>query len=215
MSSGRTLTLGCFIAQSDHCDAHAVYLSIDRGRGEETQLRLISAHAKILDAWNIVLNGTAILKSSHFSYSQTNDDIVKAFISNLVKVYGVHSSDAAQYKPVPVGDTTQFLLRWDGISFDAINPPVTKKWKIYRRKSNHPDFVQGMYALGFSANEVLMIENTKLVAISNNYILAGYIGDYLNEKDHSEMYLAQSELDRLYAEAKEHFSGELKSVEIE
>jgi hypothetical protein len=211
LSSSRTLTLGCFIAQSDHSDAHAVYLSIDRGRGEKTQLRLISDHAKIVDAWNVVINGTAILKSLHFSCSQTNDAITKTFISNLVKVYGEGSSDRGQSKLV--GDS-RVLLPWDGISFEAIKSPITKKWKIYRRQSNHPDFIEGMYAVGFSATEVLMIEHTGLVVISNNYILAGYLADYLNEKDHSEMYLAQSELDRLYAEVEKYFSVELKSVEI-
>lgn len=225
LSYGRTLNLGCFVAQSQQSDAHAVYLSIDRGRGKETQLRLISAHANVLDAWKIAVNGTAILESSRFKYLQTNNAITKAFIYNLVETYGYYSSDDAQYRPV--GDP-KVLLPWllqggsmkdehipDGISFEVIKPPVTKKWKIYRRKSNHPDYAQGMYAIGFSDTEVLMIENTDFVVISNAYVLAGYIADYLNDKDHSERYLGQSELDRLYGEAQTIFSVELNTVNLD
>lgn len=102
----------------------------------------------------------------------------------------------------------------DGISFEVIKPAVTKKWKIYHREYNHPDYPHNMYAIGFSETEVLMIENTDFVVISNAYVLAGYLADYLNNKNHSERYLAQSELDRLYAEAQKQFSVEFKTVEI-
>lgn len=107
LSYGRTLNLACFVVQSQHSDAHAVYLSIDRGK--ETQLRLISAHASVLYAWKIAVNGTAILESSRFKYLQTNNAITKAFIYNLVETYGDYSSDDAQYRPV---GEPKVLLPW-------------------------------------------------------------------------------------------------------
>jgi hypothetical protein len=71
-----------------------------------------------------------------------------------------------------------------------------------------------MYALGTSDTEVLLIQDTEMVVISNAYILAAYLADYLNDTDHSERYLAQTELDRLYADAQTVFSVSLNTVDI-
>ncbi|MEG5006707.1 hypothetical protein QUB17_24110 [Microcoleus sp. B5-C4] len=50
--------------------------------------------------------------------------------------------------------------------------------------------------------------------ISNAYILAAYVADYLNDTDHSERYLAQVEVDRLYAEAQSIFSVSIQNVNL-
>jgi len=93
MSYGRTLNLRCFVNKSLHSEAHAVYLEIDRVK--EKQYRLISAHANIIDAWQVAVNGTAILESCNYSYSKTNNPITEAFISDLVETYGDYPSDDA------------------------------------------------------------------------------------------------------------------------
>ncbi|WP_333201200.1 hypothetical protein [Microcoleus sp. B5-D4] len=222
MSYGRTLNLQCVIDKSYHSDGHGVYLQIDRGK--QKQHRLISVHAKILDAWRIALNGNSLLEKSRFSYSKTNDEITQEFIHNLVETYGDYESDDAQY--IPKGDK-EVLLPWllcggkpddenipEGITIEVINPPVTKKWKIYHRECSHPDYANGMYAIGTSDTDVLLIPDTEMVVISNAYILAAYVADYLNDIDHSERYLAQTELDRLYAEAQSIFSVSIQNVNL-
>lgn len=215
MSYGRTLNLRCFVDKSHHSDAHAVYLEIDRVK--ETQHRLISAHANIVDAVKISINGTTILENLTYDYKQTNDSLTQGFIHNLVKVYGDYPSDDAEYKPC---GNSRILVPWlmaggsmndkhipEGITFETIKAPVTKKWKIYNRKHNHPAYPSGMYVIGISESQVLMVENTENIIISNYYILAGFLADYLNNTDYSEEYLAQSELDRIYNEAEKTFSA--------
>ncbi|MEG4503841.1 hypothetical protein QUA81_13345 [Microcoleus sp. F6_B4] len=222
MSYGRTLNLQCIIDKSQHSDGHGVYLEIYRGK--DKQHRLISVHAKIRDAWEVCKNGMSTLGNSIFSYSQTNDEITQEFIHKLVETYGDYDSDDAEYQPK--GDN-RIILPWllsggkpddpnipEGITIEVINPPVTKKWKIYHRQCSHPDYAQGMYAIGTSDTDVLLIEDTEMVIISNAYILAAYLADYLNDTDHSERYLAQTELDRLYADAQTIFSVNLNTVDI-
>ncbi|MEG5043560.1 hypothetical protein [Microcoleus sp. B4-C1] len=102
----------------------------------------------------------------------------------------------------------------EGITIETIKSPVTKKWKIYHRECSHPDYANGMYAIGTSDTDVLLIQDTEMVVISNTYILAAYVADYLNDIDHSERYLAQSEVDRLYAEAQTVFSVHVNTVDI-
>lgn len=222
MSYGRTLNLQCVIDKSHHSDGHGVYLQIDRGK--QKHHRLISVHANILDAWKVALNGNSLLEKSSFSYSNSNDEITQEFIRNLVQVYGDYDSDDAQY--MPKGDS-RVILPWllsggkmddpnipEGITIETLKSPVTKKWKIYHRECNHPDYSEGMYAIGTSDTEVLLIQDTEMVVISNAYILAAYLADYLNDTDHSERYLAQTELDRLYADAQTVFSVSLSTVDI-
>lgn len=222
ISYGRILNLQCVIDKSHHSDGHGVYLEIDRGK--DKQYRLISVHASILDAWRVALNGMATLENSRYSYSKTNDDITQEFIHNLVEVYGDYESDDAQY--MPKGDK-EVLLPWllsggkpddenipEGITIETIKPPVTKKWKIYHRKCSHPDYANGMYAIGTSDTEVLLIQDTEMVVISNAYILAAYLADHLNDTDHSERYLAQAEIDRLYAEAQAIFGVDIQNVDL-
>ncbi|WP_333415818.1 hypothetical protein [Microcoleus sp. MOSTC5] len=222
MSQGRRLNLQCIIEKSQQSDGHGVYLELDRGKNK--QHRLISVHAKILDAWEVCKNGMSILENSNFSYSQTNDEITQEFIHKLVETYGDYNSDDAQYQPK--GDN-RIILPWllsggkpddpnipEGITIEVINPPVTKKWKIYHRKCSHPDYSQGMYAIGTSDTDVLLIEETERVVISNAYILAAYVADHLNDTDHSERYLAQTELDRLYAEAETVFCVDIQNVDL-
>lgn len=222
MSYGRTLNLQCIINKSQHSDGHGVYLEIDRRK--EKQYRLISVHASILDAWKVALNGMATLENSPYSYSKTNDDITQNFIRDLVQVYGEYESDDAQY--IPKGDNL-VLLPWllsggkmgdsnipEGITFETLKPPGLQKWKIYHRECSHPDYSEGMYAIGTSDTEVLLIQDTEMVVISNAYILAAYLADHLNNTDHSERYLAQAELDRLYADAQTVFSVHLNTVDL-
>ncbi|MEG4062597.1 hypothetical protein QUA05_16755 [Microcoleus sp. SVA1_A1] len=222
MSYGRTLNLQCIIDKSHHSDGHGVYLEIDRGK--EKQHRLISVHASILDAWKVALNGNSLLEKSSFSYSKSNDDITQEFIRNLVQVYGDYDSDDAQY--MPKGDN-RVILPWllsggkmddpnipEGITIETLKPPVTKKWKIYHRKCSHPDYANGMFAIGTSDTDVLLTQDTEMVVISNAYILAAYLADHLNDTDHSERYLAQAELDRLYADAQTVFSVHLNIVDL-
>lgn len=222
MSNGRTLNLQCVIDKSHHSDGHGVYLEIDRGK--DKQYRLISIHASILAAWKVALNGMATLENSHYSYSKTNDDLTQDFIRDLIKTYGDYPSDDAQYRP---RGNHSALLPWllsggkmgdqnipEGISFEVVKPPVTKKWKIYHRECKHPDYANGMFAIGTSDIEVLLIQNTEMVVISNAYILAAYLADHLNNTDHSERYLAQAELDRLYADAQTVFSVHLNTVDL-
>jgi hypothetical protein len=222
MSYGRTLTLQCVIDKSHHSDAHGVYLEIDRKR--QKQYRLISVHARILDVWKVALNGMTILESCNYSYSQTNDDLTKNFIRDLVETYGDYPSDDAEYQPC---GNNLVLVPWllsggtmndkhipEGITFEVVKPPVTKKWKIYHRECKHPDYSQGMFAIGTSEMEVLMIKDTESVIISNAYILAAYLADFLNDTNHSERYLAQAELDRLYADAQTVFSVHLNTVDL-
>lgn len=97
MSYGRTLTLQCVIDKSHHSDAHGVYLEIDRKR--QKQYRLISVPTSILDVWKVALNGMTILESCNYSYSQTNDEITKNFIRDLVETYGDYPSDDPEYQP--------------------------------------------------------------------------------------------------------------------
>ncbi|MEG5175589.1 hypothetical protein QUB25_26125 [Microcoleus sp. B3-D7] len=222
MSYGRTLNLQCVIDKSHHSDGHGVYLQINRGK--EKQHRLISVHASILDAWKVALNGNSLLEKSSFSYSKSNAEITQEFIRNLIQVYGDYDSDDAQY--MPKGDN-RVILPWllsggkmddpnipEGITIETLKPPVIKKWKIYHRECNHPDYSEGMYAIGTSDTEVLLIQDTEMVVISNAYILAAYLADHLNDTDHSERYLAQIELDRLYADAQTLFSVRLNTVDI-
>jgi hypothetical protein len=101
------------------------------------------------------------------------------------------------------------------VSIEVIKHPVTKKWKIYHRKCNpsdYPDYPHGMYAVGISDMQHLRIENTDTVITSNVYILAALIADFLNTNNHTDLYLAKSEVARLYAEAQKTFSVELKVV---
>ena len=222
MSYGRKLNLRCFVSKSLHSDAHAVYLEIDRGR--ERTFRLISAHAKVIDAWKIVVNGVELLETFKASNSQTNDAITQAFIHQLVATYGDYSSDDAEYKPI----NGTILIPWlmeggsidkqlpEGISFEPIKPPVTQKWKIYHRECNHldyPDYPHGMYAIGLSEMEALRIENTENIIISNVYLIAAFVADFLNENNHSEFYLSQLQADQLFADAEKTFSTELTASE--
>lgn len=222
MSMGRTVNLQCIIEKSQQSDGHGVYLELDRGKNK--QHRLISVHAKILDAWEVCKNGMSILENFNFSYSQTNDEITQELIHKLVETYGDYDSDDAQYQPK--GDN-RIILPWllsggkpddpnipEGITIEVINPPVTQKWKIYHRECSHHDYSQGMYAIGTSDTDVLLIEDTEMVVISNAYILAAYLADHLNDTGHSGRYLAQVELDRLYADAQTIFSVHLNTVDL-
>ncbi|MEG4455917.1 hypothetical protein [Microcoleus sp. N9_A1] len=226
MSYGRKLNLRCFVSKSLHSDAHAVYLEIDRGR--ERTFRLISAHAKVIDAWKIVVNGVELLETFKASNSQTNDAITQAFIHQLVATYGDYSSDDAEYKPINgaililgnrrlmEGGSINDKQLPEGISFEPIKPPVTQKWKIYHRECNHldyPDYPHGMYAIGLSEMEALRIENTENIIISNVYLIAAFIADFLNENNPSEFYLSQLQVDQLFADAEKTFSTELTASE--
>jgi hypothetical protein len=214
MSYGRNVTLYCFVERSHHSDAHAVYLEINRGK--ETQHRLISAHANIVDALKLSARGTKILENLTYDYKQTNDAITQAFIHNLVETYGDYTSDDAEYKPC---GNSRILVPWlmaggsmndkhipEGITFEVIKPPVTKKWKIFNHPHSEPNFPQGIYAVGISEFEVLMIENSEDVIVCNLYFPMAYLADYLNNKDYSGRYLPRSEVDRIYSEALQIFS---------
>jgi hypothetical protein len=80
------------------------------------------------------------------------------------------------------------------------------EWKSFSTKSKHPDFANGVFVIGTSATEILMLEEepNKLI-LANTYLMSAYIADFMNENQLDSLVLA--DIDRLVHEARRAFSS--------
>ncbi|VXD17415.1 hypothetical protein PL8927_60020 [Planktothrix serta PCC 8927] len=173
---GKTFNLECFIAAAEFSDAHAVYLGIKRSRNS-FEKRLISAHANINKAWEILGYCQNILSQSRFAPAQDNDEIIRKFCLDLISTYGDYPSDDATYE-----------LRNGKI--EVINPPVTKTYKVIELG----DYI---FAIGKSPKEPFLISND--VVLFTSYVTAAYVADYINLNNLDK--LTNDELKPLWSEA--------------
>ncbi|MEG4445106.1 hypothetical protein QUB47_23765 [Microcoleus sp. AT9_B5] len=188
MNCGRRLIVRCFIAQLDGIDGHAVYLAIDALRArklgnKEVELRVVSIHSRVVEAWSVAVSARRILENSSYSYKHSNEIIVKTFVAALVADYCNHSSDSV---------------------LDKVEAP--RKWKTFSTKSKHPDFANGVFVIGTSATEILMLEEepNKLI-LANTYLMSAYIADFMNENQLDS--LVRADIARLVHEARRAFSS--------
>lgn len=181
MNRCQKVIMRCFIAQLEGVDGHAVYLTIDRNK--EIELTVVSLHSTVIKAWSVAVAARRILENSSYSYKHSNEVILKTFVAALVADYFDYSSDSV---------------------LNEIEVP--SKWKTFSTKSKHPDFANGVFVIGTSATEILMLEEEpKKLILANTYLMSAYIADFMNENQLDSLVLP--DIDRLVYEARRAFSS--------
>ncbi|MEG4084595.1 hypothetical protein [Microcoleus sp. POL10_C6] len=182
MNKEEKVRVKCFIAQFEGVEGHAVYLAIERMG--EVELTVISIHSTAIKAWSVVVGARRILESSSYSYQHSNELILKTFLTALL-------ADSSSY---PVQDPEEI----------EIDSP--RKWKIFSTKSKHPHFPKGVFVIGTSPTEILMLEDQpKKLILSNTYMMCAYIADFMNQ--HHLDSLLMADINRLIREAQRAFSS--------
>ncbi|MEG4424965.1 MULTISPECIES: hypothetical protein [unclassified Microcoleus] len=181
MNRSQKVIVRCFIAQLEGVEGHAVYLAIDRNG--EIELTVVSLHSTVIKAWSVAVAARRILENSSYSYKHSNEVILKTFVAALVADYFDYSSDSV---------------------LNEIEVP--SKWKTFSTKSKHPDFANGVFVIGTSATEILMLEEEpKKLILANTYLMSAYIADFMNENQLDSLVLP--DIDRLVHEARRAFSS--------